>query len=105
MAEVGIANAVARSAFVNTVDDELCMGCEDCVDYCQFDALELDSDSIMQVNRVRCVGCGVCVPACPEDALTLARRPDDEVKPIPISDKTWMFERAIARGLDITDVL
>jgi electron transport complex protein RnfB len=105
MAEMGIANAVARSAFVNTVDDELCMGCEDCVEYCQFDALTLNGDSIMEVNRVRCVGCGVCVPQCPEDALTLVRRPEEEIKPIPISEKTWMFERAMARGLDISDVL
>jgi hypothetical protein len=33
IADLGIANAVARSAFVNTVDESLCLGCEDCLEY------------------------------------------------------------------------
>lgn len=105
MAEMGIANVVARSAFVNTVDADLCVGCEDCVPYCQFDALALGDDNVMQVNAVRCVGCGVCVPQCNDHAMVLVRRPDDEIKPIPVTEKDWMAERAAARNLDMRDVL
>jgi len=79
MADLGIANVVARSAFVNQVEDELCNGCEECVDHCQFDALALNDDFVMAVDRVRCVGCGVCVAFCEEEAMSLVRRPDDEV--------------------------
>lgn len=105
MAEMGIANVVARSVFVNSVDADLCMGCEDCVDYCQFDALALADELLMQVDPLRCVGCGVCVPACPEDAMVLVRRPEDEIMPPPVSESDWLLERAEARGIDIKRVM
>ncbi len=104
MADMGIANVVARSAFVNKVDEELCMACETCVDYCQFDALHLDH-ALMQVDTIRCVGCGVCVPACPEAALALVRRPESEILVVPESEDAWLEERAMARGIDINRVL
>lgn len=105
VAELGAANVVARSAFVNQVDAARCIACEDCAAYCQFDALALGDDGMMQVNDRRCVGCGVCVVHCPEDAMILVRRPDDEIKPIPASDADWRVERAAARGLRLDDVL
>ncbi len=104
MAELGIANVVARSAFVNQVDAELCLGCEDCLQACQFGALALEAD-LMQVDQVRCVGCGVCVPTCPENALSLVRRPEKEILPVPETDFNWMQARAAARGQDLSIVL
>jgi electron transport complex protein RnfB len=104
MADLGIANVVARSAFVNQVDESLCMGCQDCLDYCQFDALTLQ-DEIAFVNQTKCVGCGVCVPACPEGALILTRRSPEEILPVPATESDWRFQRASARGLDLNDVL
>jgi ferredoxin len=106
MAELGIANVVARSAFVNTVDPELCVGCEDCVSFCQFDALSLEAhDPYIQISDMRCVGCGVCVPVCPDGALSLVRRPDEDVRPVPASHDDWLKERAEARGIDLKKVL
>lgn len=69
MAMLGKANVAASSAFVNTVDEALCAGCEECIKYCQFNALT--ADGVAHVNPVSCVGCGVCVPACPTEALGL----------------------------------
>jgi electron transport complex protein RnfB len=103
ISELGIANAVAHSAFVNTVDEDLCIACEDCLEYCQFDALSMDL--IAQVDQLRCVGCGVCVQACAENALILVRRPEHEVTPVPLSKSDWMQQRATARGIDIQEVL
>jgi len=106
MAEMGVANVIARSSFVNTVDPELCAGCEICVEYCQFDALSLrPEDLYIQINGSKCVGCGVCVPQCPEHALSLARRPEQEIHPVPATHMAWLEERALARGLDIQDIL
>jgi len=106
MADLGIANVIARSAFVNTVDPEVCVGCESCIEYCQFDALSLEpADPYIQISQIRCVGCGVCVPVCPDGALTLVRRPEDEVLSVPTTHDDWLKDRADARGIDLNDVL
>jgi len=69
MADLGIANVIARSAFVNRVDDLLCTACGLCVESCQFEALSLEDT--VRIDEIRCVGCGVCVSVCPEGALSL----------------------------------
>ena len=89
MAELGLANVVARSAFVNRVDETLCAGCEDCLPACQFGALTMDG--VAQVSAVRCVGCGLCVIACPQGALHLVRR-EGEPEP-PVSEADWRSQR------------
>lgn len=98
MAELGIANVVARSAFVNQVDEAICNGCEDCIKSCQFDALVMD-DMLAKVNAARCVGCGVCVIACSTGALGLVRRSENEVLQIPATPADWSAQRAAERGL------
>jgi ferredoxin len=103
MAELGIANVVARSAFVNQVYEDLCNACGLCVENCQFDALTVDNIAV--VNRTRCVGCGVCVTTCPDNALVLVRRPEEEIKPIPISMSEWGKQRAQERGIDLSQLL
>jgi electron transport complex protein RnfB len=103
MAEMGIANVVARSAFVNTVDENLCTACGLCVDSCQFDALSMELTAI--VNQTSCVGCGVCVSTCPDKALILVRRPEEEIKPVPQSIEEWGMQRAEDRGIDLSGLL
>jgi len=105
MAEVGIANVVAHSSYINKVDDLLCNGCETCLDYCQFDALTMGNDMIVQVNSVRCVGCGVCVPQCPNDALGMILRPEEDLLLPPVTIKEWGASRAADRGINLADVL
>jgi electron transport complex protein RnfB len=97
MASLGMANVVARSAFVNTVDEMLCDACKNCLSWCQFDALKMAD--FVQVDSMRCVGCGVCVPACPSEALVLVRRPEEEILPIPETLSDWKTQRSSARGL------
>ena len=103
MADLGIANVIARSAFVNTVDEASCIACGECVQACPFEALSLAD--VAQVDGVRCVGCGVCVLVCPVDALSLVRRPENEVLPPPVAEENWLAERARERGLDLAEVL
>lgn len=97
MAELGIANVIARSAFVNQVDEILCSACGLCVETCQFDALRMDNT--VRVDSIRCVGCGVCVLNCPNEALGLARRPEDEILFVPETLEDWGAKRSAARGL------
>lgn len=103
LADLGMANVVARSAFVNQVNEDACMACGACVERCAFGALALAD--VVRVDAVRCVGCGVCVPVCPEDALALVRRPEAEVLPPPVTDADWRAARAAARGVDLAQVL
>lgn len=94
MADLGIANVVARSAFVNRVDAQRCEGCGACLDACAFGAITIDYTA--QINETRCVGCGVCVGACPAYALSLERRPG--VEDPPLDERAWGLARAAARG-------
>jgi electron transport complex protein RnfB len=103
MAELGIANVVASSAFINTVDEALCNACSLCVESCQFDALTVELVAI--VNGTRCVGCGVCVNTCPDHALIMVRRPDEEIKPVPVNLVDWGLQRARERGIDLTPLM
>ena len=98
MAELGLANVVASSPFVNTVQDMLCTGCEACIDACQFTALAMDG-ALATVDRDRCVGCGVCVLTCSAEALALVRRPESEIKPIPQTSADWKVQRSSARAM------
>jgi len=91
MAELGIANVVARSPFVIQVNGELCAGCGACVDACQFGALRLNGTA--HISEMRCVGCGVCVPVCPSEALSLVQRP--EVAAPPVSESDWRAARQV----------
>lgn len=93
MAEMGIANVVARSAFVNRVDEALCAGCEECLSACSFSALEMDDVSgTARVLEMRCVGCGVCVPVCSQGALGLERRPGEALP--PVTEAEWRVARS-----------
>ncbi len=63
------------SRFRPTVDLDLCNGCQDCVERCPFDAMEMVKypDSKKMKSRLieeECMGCGVCVVGCKQKALT-----------------------------------
>ncbi len=104
ISEMGIANAAARSAFVSVIDEDTCTACEICLEYCQFDALALNDAGIMSVEAMRCTGCGLCVVHCPDDAPHLVRRPEDEIKPVPVTEHEWEEKRAAARGVNLDEV-
>ncbi len=102
--ESGLPNVVARSAFLNRADEDLCIGCEACLDACQFGALAL-VEGLVQVKEIRCVGCGVCIPVCPEGALGLVRRSPEDTLSIPRNEEDWRLQRSNARGIDLGKVL
>ncbi len=104
IAEFGVPTAAVRSDFHTVVDAEMCIGCGDCLERCQFGALSLPDD-VCVVDYSRCAGCGLCATVCPTEALYLERRPEGEV-PVPPADITeWMVQRAQERGISISDVL
>ncbi len=104
VSEFGAPTAIAHSDFYAAVDADLCIGCEDCVERCQFDALAVPDD-ICKVDYARCVGCGVCVTVCPTDALGLKRRPEGETLPLATDDDEWLAWRAEKRGIQLEEIL
>jgi Pyruvate/2-oxoacid:ferredoxin oxidoreductase delta subunit len=104
VAEFGMPTAIARSDFAVVVDADLCIGCENCLERCQFGALAVP-EGLCTVDYGRCVGCGVCVSSCPVDALSLRRREEDELVAVPVDNDAWLQVRADRRGISLSDVL
>jgi NAD-dependent dihydropyrimidine dehydrogenase PreA subunit len=53
------------------IDKEKCNGCEECVDICPADVLEMVDGKSEATNIDECMGCESCVETCPESAIEL----------------------------------
>ena len=65
---------LASSGYVAVVDENECLACGTCAEFCQFEAIALDN--VAQVIREACMGCGVCVGHCTQEAIALERAPE-----------------------------
>ncbi len=63
---------LAASGYARHIEEDLCIGCGDCVEACPFGAIKMGSE-VVEGDRRICMGCGVCVSVCQEGALTLVR--------------------------------
>ena len=81
-----------KSRFQAMVDQDLCNGCQVCVDRCQFDAIEMVRPEGSKkykavVDAEKCWGCGACYIKCAPVAITLelvrpaAHIPQPEARP------------------------
>lgn len=96
--EFGRFTGIARSAFQSVVENELCIGCGECIERCPFGALSLQ-DQVCVVEYVRCMGCGLCAAACPMGALRLERLSEDEMPVLPLDRREWTEQRLGGRGI------
>ncbi|MDD4147407.1 MAG: RnfABCDGE type electron transport complex subunit B, partial [Candidatus Cloacimonetes bacterium] len=48
-----------------------CMGLNDCMKACLFDAISIDANGMRVIDYSKCTGCGACVKACPRNLITL----------------------------------
>ena len=52
-----------------------CLGCGDCVQACQFDAIHLnDATGLPEVDEAKCTACGACAKACPRSIIELRKK-------------------------------
>ena len=76
-------NTIEPSRFQAQVDEDLCTGCEICLDRCPFEAIEMKAkdgqeELVSTILVDKCLGCGVCRVTCPEEAISLVevRKPE-----------------------------
>lgn len=79
---------LASSGYVSQVDEDLCIGCSACTDFCQFHALEV-VDGVNHVILEKCMGCGICISKCDQEVLSLVLDPG---KGIPLEVCSLMKE-------------
>jgi ferredoxin len=64
-----------RSEYIASVDTSVCNGCRQCLQACQFGALEYSAAmKKMKVDPRRCFGCGICRVKCERQAINLYPR-------------------------------
>jgi Pyruvate/2-oxoacid:ferredoxin oxidoreductase delta subunit len=82
--EVGnIEQVLQRSRFRASVDQQLCTGCQDCVERCFFKAIEMEKTPLSRklkatIDESRCYGCGLCAIVCEPEAIVVKL-----VQPLP----------------------
>jgi len=68
---------------VAVVDPEICRGCGECVDICEFQAPALHETGLgvfsAEINASLCKGCGTCASWCPSGAITARHFTDRQV--------------------------
>jgi Pyruvate/2-oxoacid:ferredoxin oxidoreductase delta subunit len=80
--------------FLAVVNKEQCKGCQDCVERCPFEAIEMKKSAGSKklkasISAEKCKGCGVCIVGCKHNALTYKIvRPLEYLKPPPPPNQT-----------------
>jgi Pyruvate/2-oxoacid:ferredoxin oxidoreductase delta subunit len=71
---------LASSGYLAQVDEDACIACGTCVEFCQFAAVSIEIDHAV-VDFDSCMGCGVCEAHCEQGAIRLVL---DQRKGIPL---------------------
>lgn len=95
--------AFVKSNYQISVDHENCILCGNCVDRCQFGAIEVNGE--IEIDLGKCVGCGVCAVTCDDNALMLVQRESGQISEPSQDMQTWMMNRAMSRGIDPSKLL
>jgi len=62
---------VNATNYISQVDQDICVGCETCVEHCHTNSMKMNDDGKAESTADRCIGCGVCAYFCPENAISL----------------------------------
>ena len=93
------ADMVLTNYFAEIKNEDLCTGCEICVERCQMGAISMRNDNIAQIELVRCLGCGLCVTTCPADVISLIPKAEDERQVPPDNARGQVMGMAEKRGV------
>jgi len=96
----GIMNPIETTAFIPSIDDDLCVHCGKCQKVCPVACIEAitneQGNTYLAPNPNICLGCGVCVRNCPKKAIHLNRREQQILTPANTTHRTVLM--AIEKG-------
>jgi NAD-dependent dihydropyrimidine dehydrogenase PreA subunit len=87
------------SNYYAKVDQDQCIGCEECLERCQMDAIKMNNDSQAGIDLDRCIGCGLCVMSCSVEAISLMAKNEKELQVPPKNSMEQMLNMAKKRGI------
>ncbi|MBL7110386.1 MAG: CoB--CoM heterodisulfide reductase iron-sulfur subunit A family protein [Bacteroidales bacterium] len=62
------------------VNEEICCGCQTCLNVCPYTAISYDAEKkISVVNEILCKGCGTCGASCPTGAIRCRHFTDEQI--------------------------
>ena len=72
--------SVEVQATTASVNEDICCGCQTCVNVCPYTAINYDEEkNVSVVNEILCKGCGTCGAACPTGAISCAHFTDKQI--------------------------
>jgi electron transport complex protein RnfB len=77
----GNPQAVARSNYYATKEQDSCTNCGTCVERCQVNAIRVENDCTI-IDKGKCIGCGLCASACPSESIIMVHKSPQEASPI-----------------------
>jgi heterodisulfide reductase subunit A len=71
---------LATDAAIAHVMEELCVGCQGCIDICPYGAISYNEGKAKcEINPVLCKGCGGCAATCPSGSIRLEGFRHDQI--------------------------
>jgi len=71
---------IAARAEIAHVLDDLCVGCQGCIEVCPYGAVFYDEQKgTAEINSVLCKGCGACAATCPSGSIVLDGFRNDQI--------------------------
>jgi electron transport complex protein RnfB len=77
----GNLQAIVKSNYYATKDEETCTDCGTCVERCQVNAIRSENEHTV-IQKELCIGCGLCASTCPTGSITMVRKSTQEASPI-----------------------
>jgi MinD superfamily P-loop ATPase len=60
------------SGFKAVINKDLCINCDECINYCRFDAIDEINGEVL-INETSCDGCKLCSRICPAQAISMVQ--------------------------------
>lgn len=82
------------------IDSKNCDSCEECIEVCPVDILEMDGDELVVTDEEKCKICSACVEACESDAIEVNGREDKFILTFE-TDGSLSTEQTLKKGLEV----